>query len=232
MSAPATARRRGLTLAELVLLASLGVVFGFLYWALVQVWGWLQLAMGPFGDLAQHVLIGGWMVVAPLALYVVRRPGVGVVAELLAATIEVVFLGSPVGPMLLLVGFVQGAGAELAFALTRYRRYGWGVFVASGVTAALASLALGTVRFGWLTQDLFAYRVVLEVVSAIVLSGLLAKVLGDALLRTGVLDDHAIGRAARTRGADPGRTPDGVADDAPTPEAPATDVPATPRTGA
>lgn len=194
--APAT-RRRGLTLQELVLLASLGVVFGFLYWALVQAWGWLQLAMGPFGDLAQHVLIGGWMVVAPLALYIVRKPGVGIVVELLAAMIEVVFLGSPIGPMLLVVGLVQGAGAELAFTATRYRRYGWGVFVASGVTAALASLALGTVRFGWLAQDWFAYRVGLEVLSGIVLSGLLAKVLGDALLRTGVLDNHAIGRAAR-----------------------------------
>lgn len=203
-------RRRGLTLQELVLVAALGVVFGFLYWALVQAWGWLQLAMGPLGDLAQHVLIGGWMVVAPLALYVVRKPGVGIVAELLAATIEVVFLGSPIGPMLLVVGLVQGAGAELAFTLTRYRRYGWGVFVASGVTAALASLALGTVRFGWLTQDWFAYRVGLELVSGIVLSGILAKVLGDALLRTGVLDNHAIGRAARAaRGrdsADPGAT--------------------------
>jgi energy-coupling factor transport system substrate-specific component len=199
----ATARRRGLTLAELVLLSSLGVVFGFLYWALVQAWGWLQLAMGPFGDLAQHVLIGGWMVVAPLALYVVRKPGVGIVVELLAATIEVVFLGSPIGPMLLLIGLVQGAGAELAFTLTRYRRYGCGVFVASGVTAALASLALGTVRFGWLTQDWFALRVGLQVVSGVVLSGLLAKVLGDALLRTGVLDNHTIGRAARTRGTDP-----------------------------
>lgn len=189
--------RARLTLAELVLLAVLAVVFGFLYWALVQAWGALQLAMGPFGDLAQHVLIGGWMVVAPLALYVVRKPGVGIVVELLAAMIEVVFLGSPIGPMLLVVGLVQGAGAELAFTVTRYRRYGWGVFVASGVTAALASLALGTVRFGWLGQDWFAYRVGLEVVSGIVLSGLLAKVLGDALLRTGVLDNHAIGRAAR-----------------------------------
>lgn len=197
---PARTARRGLTLHELVLLAALAVTFGFLYWALVQAWAGLQLAMGPFGDLAQHVLIGGWMVVAPLALYIVRKPGVGVVVEILAALVEVVFLASPIGPILLLVGFAQGAGAELAFAATRYRRYGWGTFVLSGVTAAAGSLLLGTIRFGWLGQDWFAYRVGLEVVSGIVLCGLLAKVLGDALLRTGVLDNHAIGRAARGRG--------------------------------
>lgn len=197
MSAPVTARRRGLTLHELVLLAALAVVFGFLYWALVQAWGPLQVAMGPLGDLAQNVLIGGWMLVAPLALYIVRRPGVGVAVEIIASVIEVVFLASPVGPMLLLAGFVQGAGAELPFALTRYRRYGWPVFVLSGLSAAAFNLVLGMVRFGWLGQDFFALRVVLQAASGVLLCGLLAKVIGDALLRTGVLDNYAIARAGR-----------------------------------
>ena len=191
------ARRRALTLHDLVLLAALSVVFGFLYWGLVQLWGPLQVAMGPLGDLAQNVLIGGWMVVAPLALYIVRKPGVGIVVEIIASVVEVVFLASPVGPMLLLVGLVQGAGAELPFALTRYRRYGWTVFVLSGISAAAFNLVLGMIRFGWLGQDYFALRVGFQVVSGIVLCGLLAKVIGDALLRTGVLDNYAIGRAAR-----------------------------------
>lgn len=193
--------RRGLTLSELVLLTVLAVVFGFLYWALVQAWAALQVAMGPFGDLAQHVLIGGWMVVAPLALHIVRKPGVGVVVELVAALVEVAFLASPVGPMLLVVGLVQGVGAELAFTLTRYRRYGWWVFVASGVSAGLASTLLGTLRYGWHLQELFALRVGLQVLSGVVLCGLLARVLGDALARTGVLDETALGRERRARRA-------------------------------
>lgn len=197
MTRPTRLTGRHLTLQELVLLAALAVTFGFLYWSLVQTWAALQVAMGPFGDLAQHVLSGGWMVVAPLALYIVRKPGVGIVTEILAAVIEVFFLASPVGPMLLLVGLVQGVGAEAAFAATRYRRYGWTVFVLSGVGAAVASLALGVVRFGWLSQDWFAYRVGLTLLSGVLLCGLLGRVLGDALLRTGVLDNHAIGRAAR-----------------------------------
>ncbi|MDC7121021.1 ECF transporter S component [Cellulomonas fimi] len=199
-----SAARPRVTLAELVLLAVLAVVFGFLYWALVQAWGALQLAMGPFGDLAQHVLIGGWMVAAPLAVYIVRKPGAGVAVELVAAFVEVAFLGSPVGPMLLVVGLVQGVGAEAAFALTRYRRYGWGVFALSGVLAGLASTALGVVRFGWLTQDWFAWRLGLQVVSGLVLCGLLARVVGDALARTGVLDNTPLGRARRGRTAPSG----------------------------
>lgn len=195
MTAGPRSSARGLTLQDLVLLASLAVVFGFLYWALVQLWGPLQVLMGPFGDLAQNVLIGGWMVVAPLAIYIVRKPLVGIAVEVIASVIEVVFLASPVGPMLLVAGLVQGAGAELPFALTRYRRYSWAVFVASGISAALFNLGLGMVRFGWLGQDFFALRVGFQLVSGIVLCGLLAKVIGDALLRTGVLDNYPIGRA-------------------------------------
>jgi energy-coupling factor transport system substrate-specific component len=191
--------RRRLTLSELVLLAVLAVVSGFVYWALVQAWLALQIAMGPFGDLAQNVLIGGWMVAAPLAVYIVRRPGVGILVELAAALVEVAFLASPVGPMLLVVGLVQGAGAELAFALTRYRRYDWPVFVLSGALAGLASTALGVVRFGWLTQEWFGWRLGLQVASGILLCGVTAKLVGDALARTGVLDNTALGRARRAR---------------------------------
>jgi len=186
---------RRLTLQELVLLATLSVVFGFLYWALVQLWGPLRVAMGPLGDLAQNVLIGGWFVVAPLAIYIVRKPLVGVTTEILASVIEVVFLGSPVGPILLLTGLVQGTGSELPFFLTRYRRYTWTTFGLSGLSAALFSLVYNMVRLGWAGQDWFAVRVGFQAVSGLVLGGLAAKVIGDALYHTGVLDNYPIGRA-------------------------------------
>jgi energy-coupling factor transport system substrate-specific component len=182
-------------LRDLVLLAVLAAVFGFVSAALVQAWGGLQVAMGPLGDLAQNALMGGWITVAPLAVFIVRRPGAGVVAEIAAAFVEFAFLGSPAGPTLLLAGLVQGGGAEIAFALTRYRRYGWPTFLASGVTAALASfLWAGTVA-DWWTQDYLALRAGLQLASGLVLTGALAKVLADGLLRTGVLDSFAAGRA-------------------------------------
>jgi energy-coupling factor transport system substrate-specific component len=188
--------RPRLTLYDLVLLATLAVVFGFLYWTLVQVWGPLRLAMGPLGDLAQNLLIGGWFVVAPLAIYIVRKPLVGVTTEILASIVEVVFLGSPVGPILLLTGLVQGAGSELPFAITRYRRFEWGVFAVSGLSAAVFSFVYNVFRLGWLGQDYVLLRLGFQLSSGILLGGIVAKAIGDALLRTGVLDNYAIGRAA------------------------------------
>ncbi|ANS79799.1 Substrate-specific component YkoE of thiamin-regulated ECF transporter for HydroxyMethylPyrimidine [Serinicoccus hydrothermalis] len=198
MSSPAPGidgRRTTWAMKDLVLMVVLGVVFGFVYWALVQAWNGLAVLMGPAGDLAQHVLLGGWLLVAPIALAITRRPGAGVLAEILASVIEVVFLGSPVGPTLVLAATIQGAGSELAFALTRYRRWGWTVFALSGLLGAGLVFFFSAFRSGWYGQDIFLLRLMVQCVSGVVLGGLLAKVLVDALVRTGVVDNFAVGQA-------------------------------------
>ena len=178
---------------DIMLVVVLGVVFGFLYWALVQAWVALQLIAGPFGDLTQHALLGGWLLVAPLAIAITRRPGSGIIAEIAASIVEVVFLGSPVGPLLIVAAFLQGLGSELPFALTRYRRFGWLTYALSGALGAFLVFWFSAARAGWFGSDLLFLRLGLQVASGLVLGGLLAKVLVGALHRTGVLDSFAIG---------------------------------------
>ncbi|WP_114853787.1 ECF transporter S component [Brachybacterium sp. YJGR34] len=204
------ADRQPLALRDIVLIVVLGVVFGFLYWVFVQAWNALAIAMGPAGDLAQHVLAGSWLLVAPVAVAITRRPGSGVIAEILAAIVEVVFLGSPVGPLLLISALLQGVGSELPFALTRYRRFTWGTFLLSGALGAGLVFFWSALRFGWFGQDILLLRLGVQVLSGIVLGGLLAKVLVDALARTGVLDNFALGADRR-----PGDAGDRGADAAP-----------------
>lgn len=188
---------RGLSLREIVTLVVLGVVFGFLYFVLVQGWQALAVALGPLGDLAQNVLIGGWFLVGPLALFIVRRPGAGLIAEMLASVIEVVFLGSPVGPMLLLTAVVQGLGSELGFALWRYRRYDATAFVTGGLTTASTSFAYCVARFGWWGQNLFWLRLTLHLASGALLCGALGWLIARALLASGALRDLPAGRATQ-----------------------------------
>lgn len=189
------ARESGWAMRDLVLMVVLGVVFGFAYWALVQAWTGLSILMGPAGDLSQHLLLGGWLLVSPIAVAIIRRPFAGVIAEVIASVVEVVFLGSPVGPLLFVAAAIQGAGSELPFALTAYRRYGWGVFAVSGLLGAGFVFFFSAFRSGWFGQDILALRLVLQCVSGIVLGGLLARVIVEALARTGVVDNFAIGRA-------------------------------------
>lgn len=194
-------QRSSWELKDLVLMVVLGVVFGFVYWALVQAWNGLAVVMGPAGDLAQHVLLGGWLLVAPIVIAVVRRPFAGVVAEVLASLVEVVFLGSPVGPLLIVAAALQGFGSELAFMATRYRSYGWLTFAASGLLGAGLVFSFSALRFGWYGQDILFLRLGVQLVSGVVLGGLLAKVIVEALARTGVVDNFAIGRARLPRTA-------------------------------
>lgn len=187
-------RRAPLALRDVVLMVVLGVVFGFLYWALVQAWNALAVLMGPAGDLAQHVIFGGWLLVAPLAIAIIRRPGAGIVAEVLASVVEVVFLGSPVGPTLIIAATLQGVGSELAFAIGRYRRFGWGTYALSGLLGAGIVFFYSAWRLAWYGQDIFWLRLGMQCVSGVVLGGLLAKVIVDALRATGVLANFAISR--------------------------------------
>jgi energy-coupling factor transport system substrate-specific component len=197
VASPPTGTRRNhrFTLKDLVLIVVLGVVFGFLYWALVQAWTGLSILLGPAGDLAQHVLLGGWLLVAPIAVAIVRTRFAGVIAEVLASVIEVVFLGSAVGPILLVAAAIQGAGSELPFALRRYSSFGWGSYALSGLVGAGAVFLFSAFRFGWYGQDLFLIRLLIQLASGVILGGLLAKVIVDALAKTGVVDNFAIGRA-------------------------------------
>ena len=59
-----------------------------------------------------------WLVPAVLAPLIIRKPGAALFAEMVAAGVSAL-LGSQWGPDTLLSGFVQGAAAELVFALDR-----------------------------------------------------------------------------------------------------------------
>jgi energy-coupling factor transport system permease protein len=183
------------TQRETVIVAALGIVFGMLYLAWVQLWLLLQVALGP---LALDLLLGFWCVVSVLAAYIIRKPLVAFSAEVIAALAEVM-TGNPAGLILILTGIVQGAGAELPFALTRWRNYRLPVLMASGASAAVFSFAYTWIRFnyGTLEPSLLFAMFGLRVASGILLAGLLGKILGDALYRTGVLNGLAIDAAKR-----------------------------------
>ncbi|WP_104136919.1 ECF transporter S component [Cryobacterium sp. Y62] len=194
LSRPASAHNKRWSLKDLVLVVVLGVVFGFLYWIFVQAWTALSIAMGPAGDLAQHFLLGSWLLVAPIAIAIVRRPFAGIFAEVIASVIEVVFLGSMVGPLLFVGAAIQGAGSEIPFALTRYRNYSWRTYALSGLLGAGLVFFYSAFRSGWYGQEIFLLRLAIQLISGVIIGGLFAKIIVDALDKTGVVDNFAIGR--------------------------------------
>lgn len=181
------------TQREIVVVATIGVVFGVLYLAWVQLWLLLQGLIGP---IAMDIVFGFWCVASVIAAYAVRKPFAALFAEVAAAIAEIA-TGNPAGLILLLTGLVQGAGAELPFALTRWKRYDTSVLVASGISSAIFSFVYTWIRFkyGALDPMLLVAMLAIRMASGIVLAGLLGRYLAKRLHATGVLNGLAIGEA-------------------------------------
>lgn len=179
------ARHHAWTLRETLIVAVLGAVFGVLYLGWVQVW---LIAQAIFGPVTMDVVMGFWFIVSMIAAAIIRKPGVALISEVLAAGVQIL-IGSPAGLILLLSGLVQGAGAEAVFAATRWRRYSLPVLMAAGVGAAVFSFIYTWIRFdyGTLEPGLLVVMFVLRCVSGALLGGLLAYLVVNALYRTGVL---------------------------------------------
>ena len=187
------------TLRETLIVAVLGAVFGVLYLGWVQVW---LIAQAIFGPVTMDVVMGFWFIVSMIAAAIIRKPGVALISEVLAAGTQIL-LGSPAGLILLLTGLVQGAGAEAVFAATRWKRYSLPVLMAAGVGAAVFSFAYTWIRFdyGALEPGLLVLMFALRCLSGALLGGLLAWVVVNALYKTGVLSGLRIDHDRRAAAA-------------------------------
>lgn len=177
---------------DIVVTAVIGVAFGVVFWA----WGNLVWpALGVLGPL-QNLLYGPWLIPAVLGPLVVRRPGSGVFAEVVAASVSAL-LGSQWGVLVLVYGVVQGLAGELPFLATRYRSFGWPVVIAAGVLASLAAWLLDWWYF-FAGVDVGTQLLVgaLMAVSGVVVVGGGSMYLARALEQAGVLGGFGRGEGS------------------------------------
>ncbi|MCA1026061.1 ECF transporter S component [Cytobacillus kochii] len=189
-------------LKDIVLMSVLGVVFGFIYLGFFGVGKVLVAILTPFGfgPIGYELIYGIWFIVSIIAAYIIRKPGVAFTAETIAAITEVL-VGSTSGPTLILSGMVQGLGAEIAFALTKWKNYQPRILVFSGVSAAFISFPYHFFVSGfhayesWLIMTMFVIRLL----SGAIIAGYLGKMLADQLAKTGVLNGYPIGKEVIAR---------------------------------
>ena len=183
---------------DIVTAAILGVACGLIFvaWNQVGYAGYeaLKAILPGLGGLVTGIrLLGG-----TLGGYVIRKPGAALFVELLAATVSM-GLGSQWAIGALYSGIAQGLGAEIVFAAFVYRRFNVWVVSAAGAMAFAAEWCLELFTEGNLAKEVSFNVVYLVsgVASGIVLAGLLAWALTNALAKTGALDRFASGRGAR-----------------------------------
>jgi energy-coupling factor transport system substrate-specific component len=181
---------------DIVVAAALAVAFGVVFLA----WNALYLATTPlfaFFWPAQAILYAVWLLPGVLAGLVIRRPGAALFGGFLAAAVSVL-LGSPYGLDALISGALQGAGAELGFAVGRYRA--WNLAIAAmagglaGVAAAVHDVILYFPAFALPLQVAFG---AILIASGVIGAGVGGWLLARALARTGVLSAFPSGRSQR-----------------------------------
>ena len=187
-------------LKDVIMMAILGVVFSAVYLAVFQGGLALSTALTPAGlaNFGFEIIYGVWFMAATLAAYVIRKPGVALITEVLASAV-VLLMGNSGGMTVVLTGLIQGAGAELAFAVFRYKKWNLGVMCLSGVLAAafIFVYELYYLNYIALAPTLLIAQLAVRFVSAIVFSGVVCKLAGDGLAKTGVVKSYAIGAKAK-----------------------------------
>ncbi|WP_163183107.1 ECF transporter S component [Neobacillus sedimentimangrovi] len=183
---------------EVVLAVILSVICGVIYLGWSTLWVPISSLVGPVGA---GFMFGIWVIASPIVAYIIRKPGAAFVAEVAAAAVELL-TGSHFGLSALLIGVFQGIGSEIAFAIFRYKRYNLLTLMLSGALAAVFAMIYNLLAngFGYYSTGVFLTTLGIHVISGIILGGWLAKVVVDALTKTGVLEQYAIMKERRKKG--------------------------------
>ncbi|WP_273834605.1 ECF transporter S component [Guptibacillus sedimenti] len=172
-----------LKLSDILITIVIALVFGIIY----KLWGPVYTILKPFGLHIGDVIYGMWFIAGTVAILLLRKPGVALLAETAAASGEFL-VGSEYGLSVLLYGIVQGLGTELMFALFGYKRYTAFVAALGGIAAAVGSLVMDA-AYGYV-MDLALWNLLLligaRLLGGFLIAGILAYFLVEALEKTGV----------------------------------------------
>jgi energy-coupling factor transport system substrate-specific component len=180
------------SLKDIVVLCVLGVAFGAMYLGGITIWAFANAAFGPIG---LDIVYGIWFTASITGAYIIRKPGIALGAELMAALGEVI-LGSPSGIMIFVGAAIQGLGCEAVFAATGWKKYSTPVLVLAGMGASVTSFIYNYFAYGYskFAIGMLITMLLVRLISGAVLSGLLGKFIGDGLAATGALASFPLGR--------------------------------------
>ncbi len=193
-------KKKGWELRDVIMMACLGLIFSIVYLAVFNVGMAISAVLAPtgLGDFAFDIIYGIWFMAGTLGGYIIRKKGAGLITELLAAVIELLF-GNSGGVAVVITGLIQGAGTEAGFAAFRYKK--WNILsmslagILSGIFIYIYELFY--LQYYLLSPMMHVGHLVIRSVSAIVFSAVICKLIGDGLARTGVMRNYAVGAAVR-----------------------------------
>ncbi len=188
---------KSLKLKDIIFIGLVSVIFGAIYLGAIYLAKFVEPFLIPIGLSAfkYEFFYGIWFMAAAFTTYIIRKPGVGVFAELMAAIIEVL-MGNMFGPIVIVTGLVQGVGCELPFLLTGYKKFNAKTMYASAISVTIFSVVYTAIRghFTGLSINLIVAQIIVRLVSSLIFCGLINKLIADKMNRAGVLSSYEISK--------------------------------------
>ncbi|WP_010271724.1 ECF transporter S component [Paenibacillus senegalensis] len=180
-------RRRGAwNTKDILITGMIGVVFAFVLIAVTYAYFPLAAVLGPGYS---RIMDGIFMIPGLMALYLIRKPGAGLVAMTIGGLVTLPF--SPYGLIGIAWSAVAGLECETPFLAVRYRKYSALFLMISGSIATLISTLLEYPLYGHAGLSV-GVQITMLAVTAVsgAIGGFLSKWLADATLKSGLLADY------------------------------------------
>lgn len=185
---------KSLTIFEIVLTTVVAVALGVAFWG----WTFVYEIAKPFLKLSglSYLVAGFWIFASVFLSQIVRKPGIALVASIIAAFIE--SLLTHWGIMSVLWGIVQGLGAEIIFMIFLYRKWELWVVILASILSATFSYGLDFYLYEYKNLSLgFNFlQLASFLISSACFAGVLSNILSKRLLRLGLLDQFLIAKNA------------------------------------
>jgi len=181
---------KSITIFEMVLTTVVAVALGVSFWGWTFVYEIAKPVLKVSG--LSYLVAGFWILASVLLSQIVRKPGIAIIASILAAFVE--SLLTHWGIMSVLWGLVQGVGAELIFMFFLYRKWDLKVLVLASAFSAALSYGLDFYLYNYkdLSLGFNLTQFTSFIVSSIFFAGFFSEILTKRLAKLGLLDQFLI----------------------------------------
>ncbi|MGI6365516.1 MAG: ECF transporter S component [Bacillota bacterium] len=188
---------KAFTTGEIVILAVVGIVFGVGGTPMVFLGRFFMTALGTYGWIGFALILGWFYLAGVLGGYIVRKPGASTLGEVISGVAQVL-TGNPNGVIVLITTFLQGFGADAAYAIFGYKKWGPFQVALAGVFSSFLGTWIDAYFFGMLEISLW-FNIIAWVVRAIsgAVFGLVGMVIFNAVAKAGVLRGTMLDKEVR-----------------------------------
>ncbi len=182
-------------LKDVLMVAAVAALFSIVYLGCTYAGGLLYGLLTPLGlgSLGYEPFYGIYFMAGAFGVYVLRKPGTGVISEFLAAIIECL-LGNYFGPVIMLSGLVQGVGFELLIALKGYKKFDRATMIEAAVVCSVLTMIYNILIRGYnlIAVPVLCLMLAVRLVSAVFFDAFATMRLADGLAQAGVLKGYAV----------------------------------------